>query len=429
MSWTDYNEWGEITHNTVVNLGVRQIDVIQNYTGHDYDPVLDIYYAKARFYDAGDRRFTQIDPIKGLIIEPMTMTPYVYVVDNPLKYVDPLGMWRETYENVLNYSSSDSYYDRYYDLGNSDVKRKMAWLSYKMNTLKYKKDVNVQVISDIIEEYGLTGFTLDIFYDLLSSGTKGTISIEEESHIKHTGFLWHKENKIIDLAKKDVNYLLSKNYSFDIGNLSTYSSVANYYTLMVEGEITLVMVSRPKTQANFYDLSKSGMFSEEYNERTREEIYNVYVPAFPTDENELNDSKELVSEEYKYYDNIADDTAFYFWYGLDSDSEVMAVLAGGLDTENGIEDNTGIAKNFGEVYKSVNNYPEKDDAFVLGEIYGHANGLKDDSSGLFAGKNKARYWIADVENPNVVSTKRLTRFKQNQQNDLWEMWSNDRQGN
>ncbi len=62
-SWTHYNEWGEITHNTVLKSGQREFDMVKRYATHDYDQVLGMYYAKARFYDAEDRRFTAIDPI------------------------------------------------------------------------------------------------------------------------------------------------------------------------------------------------------------------------------------------------------------------------------------------------------------------------------------------------------------------------------
>ena len=48
-SWTHYNEWGEITHNAVLKCGQRELDMVKNYTGHEYDAVLGIYYAKARF--------------------------------------------------------------------------------------------------------------------------------------------------------------------------------------------------------------------------------------------------------------------------------------------------------------------------------------------------------------------------------------------
>ena len=53
-----YDDWGVLTSKAVVRLGARELDLVQNYTGHPTDMVLGAYYAKARMYDAGDRRFT-----------------------------------------------------------------------------------------------------------------------------------------------------------------------------------------------------------------------------------------------------------------------------------------------------------------------------------------------------------------------------------
>ena len=99
-SWTHYNEWGEITHNAVLKTGKRELDLVKRYATHDYDAVLGMYYAKARFYDAENRRFAAVDPvlnaseydIKEYIEHPIQMVPYLYVIDNPLVYVDPMGM-------------------------------------------------------------------------------------------------------------------------------------------------------------------------------------------------------------------------------------------------------------------------------------------------------------------------------------------------
>ena len=62
-SWTHYNEWGEITHNAVLKCGQRELDLVKRYATHDFDAVLNQYYAKARFYDAENRHFTAMDPI------------------------------------------------------------------------------------------------------------------------------------------------------------------------------------------------------------------------------------------------------------------------------------------------------------------------------------------------------------------------------
>ena len=73
-------------------MGVRELDLVQDYTGHAYDMVLGLYYAKARMYDADDRRFMAVDPYKGSIANPQTLVQYTYVLNNPLKYIDPFGL-------------------------------------------------------------------------------------------------------------------------------------------------------------------------------------------------------------------------------------------------------------------------------------------------------------------------------------------------
>ena len=98
-AWTHYNEWGLITHNAVLKCGQRELDLVKRYATHDYDSVLELYYAKARFYDAHDRRFTAVDPIldpsgydlREYVQNPAQLVQYLYVVDNPVIYIDPLG--------------------------------------------------------------------------------------------------------------------------------------------------------------------------------------------------------------------------------------------------------------------------------------------------------------------------------------------------
>jgi RHS repeat-associated protein len=53
--------------------------------------VLGLYYAKARMYDAENRRFVAVDQLKGFVENPMTMIQYVYVIDSPISFMDPTG--------------------------------------------------------------------------------------------------------------------------------------------------------------------------------------------------------------------------------------------------------------------------------------------------------------------------------------------------
>ena len=100
ISWTSYNEWGEITHSAVLKCGQRELDLVKLYATHDYDAVLNQFYAKARFYDTDNRRFTAVDPIldpaqydlKAYANDPMQLVQYLYVKDNAVNYIDPLGL-------------------------------------------------------------------------------------------------------------------------------------------------------------------------------------------------------------------------------------------------------------------------------------------------------------------------------------------------
>ena len=91
-SYTSYDDWGAQTMKAVLKLGVRQLDLVSGYTGYTYDAVVGAYYAKARMYDAANRRFTAADPVKGMVADAQTMAQYTYCLNNPIKYVDPLGL-------------------------------------------------------------------------------------------------------------------------------------------------------------------------------------------------------------------------------------------------------------------------------------------------------------------------------------------------
>ena len=99
ISWTSYSEWGEISHNAVLKCGQRELDLVKEYATHDFDAVLNMYYAKARFYDADNRRFTAVDPVldpsrydlREYVTDPMQLVQTLYVKDNAVNWIDPLG--------------------------------------------------------------------------------------------------------------------------------------------------------------------------------------------------------------------------------------------------------------------------------------------------------------------------------------------------
>ncbi|WGO96912.1 putative Ig domain-containing protein [Saccharophagus degradans] len=61
------------------------------FTGEQFDGSLDQYYLRARYYDQGVGRFTQMDTWAGKKNEPGTLHKYLYTAADPINFVDPSG--------------------------------------------------------------------------------------------------------------------------------------------------------------------------------------------------------------------------------------------------------------------------------------------------------------------------------------------------
>ena len=90
--YIDYDVWGAPLTKSLPKLNDRPLDLVTEYTGYKYDPVLEIYYAQARMYDPAAKRFLAVDPWEGELTDPQTLAKYTYVINNPLKYIDPTGL-------------------------------------------------------------------------------------------------------------------------------------------------------------------------------------------------------------------------------------------------------------------------------------------------------------------------------------------------
>lgn len=85
-----YDEWGAPQTETRQDMNYAGIDNMNNYTGYTYDEVMEIYFAQARFYDPADKRFIQEDPMKD------GSNWYAYCGGNPVTWVDPLGLRKDS---------------------------------------------------------------------------------------------------------------------------------------------------------------------------------------------------------------------------------------------------------------------------------------------------------------------------------------------
>ena len=109
-SYVTYDDWGALTAKAVLKVGVRELDLVQSYTSYSYDMVLEVFFAQARMYDAADRRFMSVDPVKGTVANALTLVQYTYVLDNPVVYVDRTGLFPEYFANI--FCEGQNHYNR-----------------------------------------------------------------------------------------------------------------------------------------------------------------------------------------------------------------------------------------------------------------------------------------------------------------------------
>ena len=98
----DYTDWGEVRKYTdiTVDQGFRRLLPEITYATHEYDDVLNQFYAKARMYDAENKRFTAVDPIldpagydiSSYVSDPMMLVQYLYVKDDAVNWIDTDGL-------------------------------------------------------------------------------------------------------------------------------------------------------------------------------------------------------------------------------------------------------------------------------------------------------------------------------------------------
>jgi RHS repeat-associated protein len=103
----DYLPFGEElfagTGNRTTQHGYQSSDNIrQQFTKYERDDETGLDFAQARYYASTQGRFTSPDPtlLSVNALNPQSWNRYAYVLNDPLVYVDPLGLWELYYEDL-----------------------------------------------------------------------------------------------------------------------------------------------------------------------------------------------------------------------------------------------------------------------------------------------------------------------------------------
>ena len=106
------------------------------FTGKELDDT-GLYYFAARYYDPSVGRFVTEDSWQGKLEEPWTQNRYVYVGNNPLKYVDPTG----------NVPKVIQYFNDPLDWRHLDKTGQPSWIKARIEAAELKYRIKTEQLS------------------------------------------------------------------------------------------------------------------------------------------------------------------------------------------------------------------------------------------------------------------------------------------
>jgi len=86
-------------------------DTRQRFTGKEHDGESQLDYFGARYYSSAQGRFTSPDEplVDQRPSDPQSWNLFAYVSNNPLIYIDPLGLWKQTAAGVWEWEEGDTW--------------------------------------------------------------------------------------------------------------------------------------------------------------------------------------------------------------------------------------------------------------------------------------------------------------------------------
>ena len=80
------------------------------FSAREFDPATGLYYFRSRYYDPEMGRFISKDPVAPHLDRPLSLNPYLYAANNPLRYLDPYGQDFTPAEELYSAESDARFY-------------------------------------------------------------------------------------------------------------------------------------------------------------------------------------------------------------------------------------------------------------------------------------------------------------------------------
>ena len=227
----------------------NEITMEYKYTGQNEVVSIGLYYYGARYYDPSIGRFITEDSYPGEINNPQSQNLYVYVMNNPLRYIDPTGHMATP---VLHDAAGGGWDDEADEVGSID----------KPTGGNKQKDnnTNVEKVIDAVKKLVKNLFHKD---ELNQKG----INIEEMNPDIHPYLISYSElNQFYG-----IEYINIKKYEYTMfSNLVTINET--YFTSEFEGNVGVILPLNVKYDAQLFATIKN---DKDFNRVIASEYINM----------------------------------------------------------------------------------------------------------------------------------------------------------
>ena len=118
----DYYPYGDQR----INEKYTSFDEKRKFTGHEYDDETELNYMVARYQDGNVGRFISVDPVfnqmgnknavkamtnrtqSAVLADPQKLNAYSYARNNPLRFIDPFGLWTDDGDGSFTAEKGDT---------------------------------------------------------------------------------------------------------------------------------------------------------------------------------------------------------------------------------------------------------------------------------------------------------------------------------
>lgn len=220
-----YDAWGQpVSPNKLVNNDHGNY-VFATFTGHIYDTTLDIYFAEARFYDATNRTWMAMDPIKD------GLNWYQYVYSNPIGNFDPTGnmgvkllnTFSDLYNNGILTSGQVTALTEFVNLGN------LKTGTHEIAQIQTAKQLH-EMGFDTRLEYRVPSGEVDVVannayaWEIKPAGTLGTRQLQGYLNNSNLQILDPPLNAMWDIPiTGDIRMMIEYTSERGVGHYSFYS--------------------------------------------------------------------------------------------------------------------------------------------------------------------------------------------------------------